>query len=240
MEEQDNFRRWQFLFENPAMKAPGYFPSEEEVPELADLRDEHARLLAIVEQTRLDAYVLREQREQEEEARRAAQESEFLGKGKAKELPPITVTDDAITDARVRSEAAQDALQRFAREVVGQVRERQADLLAGLESIAEAAQSKREEAQALLAEAERMVLGTKRLKEWLERASGRSALGHIAWSALPAPVAIRQPTLEELHAAQSPPVGDVIELSPAFGTDDPDDLDPDDAATRPWEVAIHD
>ena len=238
MEVQDAYERWKFLLENPEVKAPGYFPSEEEVPELADLRAEHGRLLRAVAQTNIEAGALRETREQEEENRRAAQEDEFLGKGPAKKLPPITVTDEQLIDVRIRAEAAQDALQRYMREAVGQVKEREADLLAGLDAITEAAEAKRVEAQALLAQAERMEVGTKRLREWLARASGRSHLGLIAWSSLPAPVPVHQLTWEELHAAQNPQVSDVIPLTSSFGTESPDDLDPDNSAVRPWEVAI--
>ena len=241
--EQDSYARWRFLYENPALKRPGWLPPAAEVPELADLRAEHERL-RVVESGALDDYrALQARRDAEEEARRAAQESEFLGRGPA-ELAPITVTDDDIADARVRAEAARDAFQTFVRQTVGQVRERAGVLADGLSKIEGDAQEMERAAEALLAEADRLKASTLRLRAWLERVTGKSPLGHIAWTDLPAPVPAKPMTVAELHEAAVPAWGSVelvgSDDSAAFGTDDPDDLDPDSAAARPWEVAIDD
>src|SRR4051812_31840720 len=111
------YARYRLLFENPALVRRGWLPSADDVPELADLREEHTRLLDARAQASADASALAQQREAEEEARRAAQESEFLGQAKV-ELPPITTTDDELVDARVRAQAAQDALQTFVRSAI--------------------------------------------------------------------------------------------------------------------------
>jgi hypothetical protein len=237
---QDSSARWRFLYENPALKQPDWLPPAAEVPELGDLRAEHERLRALETSTLADYVALQARRDAEEEARRAAQESEFLGRGPAK-LVPITITDEDIVDAQVRAAAARDAFQSFLRTAVGQVREREATLLDGLAAIEADAAAKQAEAQALLDEAGRLTASTLRMKAWLARTTGKSALGHVAWDDLPAPVPQTQPTLADLAEAASPAWGSVELVDsggPAFGTDNPDDLDPDSAAARPWEVAL--
>ncbi len=240
---QDSGARWRFLVDNPALKSAHWLPPAADVPELADLRAEHERLRALEAETVADFMALQAQRDREEEARRAAQEQEFLGRKKKGELPPITVGDEQLLDAKVRAEAAKDAIQTFARGAIGQIRERADGLREGLEKIEAEAAAKEQEAEVLMAEADRLKLGTLRLRAWLERTIGKSPLGHIPWDELPAPVQPKDLTIAELHEAAVPAWG-VVELvdsgGPAFGTDDPDDLDPDDSAARPWEVALHD
>lgn len=236
--ETQNYARWQFLSENRALSLAGWLPPAAEAPELGDLRAEHERLRAVESETLGDYLALQARRDAEEEARRAAQESEFLGKGPAGELPPITVGDEDLLNARVRAEAAKDAFQTFVREAVGAIKVAERDVLARLDETVKAADAKRVEAEALLAEADRMEFGTKRLQEWFARVTGRSVLGHLAWSDLPVPVPVKSYTFAEIAEAQNPSPPEVIELSPSFGTDDPDDLDNDSAAARPWEVNL--
>ena len=42
----EDSERWAFLYANPAVLDLGWFPPPEEVPELGDLRRDHARLIA--------------------------------------------------------------------------------------------------------------------------------------------------------------------------------------------------
>lgn len=244
--QQDGGTRWRFLVDNPAVKSPGWLPPAADVPDLGDLRAEHERLRALESATLAELMALQAQRDREEEARRAAQESEFLGRAAAGELPPITVTDDDLLDARVRADAAKDAFQSFVRGAIGQVREREGALREGIAKIEAEAEAKEEEARSIMAEVAKLRASTLRLKAWLERTTGKSALGHVAWSSLPAPVQPEPMTLAELHEAAVPTWGAVdletpgIPHSLSFGTDDPADLDNDSTAVRPWEVALND
>lgn len=242
MAEQDSYERHRFLVENRAVVDPGWLPTAEDVPELGDLRAGHERVLAAQREATAEFMALRAQRNAEEESRRAFNEAHFLGREPKGELPPITVGDEDLLDAKERADAAKDAVQTFAREAIATVREREASLLDGLDEITRAAEAKEAEAAALIAEAAAMKASTLRLKDWLARSTGKSPLGHVAWRAIPLPTPDRAAdmTVRELHEATVPAWG-AAELAsgPAFGTDNPDDLDPDSTAAKPWEVPLH-
>src|SRR5436853_4463057 len=106
----DENARWEFLFKNPAVSDPGWLPPQDEVPELADLRADHERLLAARTEAGQAAYALRQRRERELEAQRAAREQALLD-GKDARLPKVTVTEAKLAAAVAGAEAAQDAVQ---------------------------------------------------------------------------------------------------------------------------------
>jgi hypothetical protein len=237
----DEHLRWEFLYKNPGVLDPGWLPPAAEVEELADLRAEHERLLAAREKAEHDAATLRRKSAAEVEARRAAHESAFLGKAKVS-IPKMTVTAEALDDAGAKSAAAQDALQSFIQNAIVQITEREPDLLAGLDKIVKEADAKRAKAKVLADEAERMEGGTKKLRMWLGRATGRSHLGQFPYErmAVPQADAGSAMTVGELYEQVRPgfehvPFADDDGSGGAFGTDDPENLDTDD---RPWAVDL--
>jgi hypothetical protein len=210
MDRSDEYVRWQFLYDNPALTRRGWLPPGEDVPKLVDLRNEHDRLLDACDAAAADAAGLARQRAAEEEARRAAQEAEFLGTPPFDELPTITVTDEELLDARVRAQAAKDAMQTFARSAIAEIKQREPEFKAGFEKVFGEAAVKRAEAEALLAEADRLELSTRRLNNWLARIDGRSHLGHIAWDDLTAPVPLESRSLAEIAEAANPQMVEVL------------------------------
>jgi hypothetical protein len=174
------------LEDNRAVTDAGWLPPAEDCPALADLREAHERVLAAAAEASKTAADLHRQRNAELEALRAAEE-EALFSGKDTKTPDVTVTEDEIAEARVKAEAARDALQRWVRQAIEQVREREGEIVAALEETALAAIAKRVEAQRLLAEADAMERTPQRLQLWLARINGQSKLGHFPYSQLAAP-----------------------------------------------------
>lgn len=232
----ENARRYRFLEENPAANSADWFPPTEACPELADLRAEHERLTGVVAD-RLNAAAERHyQRQAENEARRAAQERAFLS-DEPEALPELTVSDDELQEAAELAATARDALQVFSQRAIAQVGERASDLFAGLDEIIRTADAKRAEAQAILAEADRMVGETKRMRAGLARTTGASPLGLYPFEqmAVPQPDSATTMTVSELYDAITPAFG-MTELD-GYGTDDPENLDTDSDA-QTGEVAI--
>ena len=185
-EQQPQHRRWRFLEDNRALTMPGWLPPAEECPALAEVREGHLRVLAAVADTSRMAGELARRRGAELEAVRAAEE-EALFSGKTVKTPDVTVTEDEIAEARVKAEAARDALQRFARQAVEQVREREGQIVSALEEQALEAVAKRVEAQRLLAEADELERTPARIQLWLDRITGASKLGHFPYELMAAP-----------------------------------------------------
>jgi hypothetical protein len=235
----DDGRRYRFLEDNPAVTRAGWLPPAAEVPELADLRANHERLIAAVEETAQEASALSRKRNAELEAQRAAHERGFIG-GEPQKMPPLTVGDDQVAEAVFQADAARDALQTYVQTVIAEIKQREQKLLDQMDEIRRAADVRRAEAQRMLDEAELAELSTKKLSGWLARATERSHLGHYPYDELPLPVPVadQMRTLADLHEAAHPEMGfeEIHEIDGvAFGTDDPANLDPDD---RPWEQVL--
>lgn len=226
--------RHKFLVENPALKASGWLPPATEVPELAHLRSEHDRLIDAVAETQRAFSQLSQRRSNELEARRAARERAFLGGEPATLLSKLTTSDDQVADAAELVLTARDALQAFTRTAIDEVGSLEPALLAQLDDVVLAAEGKRAAAAAILAEAERMEASTRKLKDWLSRATGRNPLGHFSFEALPTPglAAGQGITVEEMVA---PAFGGIEDLDGPFGTDDPENLDSDSNA---WSLPL--
>ena len=188
MTEQTQGRRWAFLEDNRALTNADWLPPAEDCPALADLREAHNRVLAAAREAWQAAAALGSRREVELEAVRAAEE-EALFSGSPVKTPKVTVTEAEIAEARVRAEAARDALQRFLRQAVEQVREQEPEIVAGLDEARQEATAKRIEAQRLLAEADALESTPMRIQLWLARVNGASALGHFPYSEVVAPAA---------------------------------------------------
>ena len=246
---EQKYARWRFLFENNVLRRPGWLPAAEEVRELADLRAEHERLLAVVGEQDAEQLKLERRRDAELEARRAAQEATFLGKSTGAKPPKATVTDKALAEAQAKSDAAYDALQTFAKRAVKEITRLTPDLRAGLAEIVSQAEVKRAEARALQAEADQLEGSTNKLRNWLARFDGSSALGLISWSGLAVPMPKSPQTIEEVFGASDPfrqmadrtkpDEGEPYTGSSAFGTDDPNNLYSEEEIARPWEMTTN-
>ena len=229
--------RYKFLEDNPAVEQRGWLPPADEVPELGDLRADHDRLLDAVAETARESGDLQRKRRAELEAQRAAHEAAFLGQT-TEPVPALTVTEDELAQATARADAARDALQTFAQTAIEACAERESVLLDQLDETVREAEAKRAEAERIMAEAAAMEASTRRTRQWLGRATGRSPLGQFPYEQMEAPEPegdAGNVTVAELYAAQNPPIGFTEVLDDrdgAFGTDDPANLDPD---ARPWE-----
>ena len=231
---EDN-ERWAFLYANPGVLDAGLFPPAEEVPELADLRRDHARLLTARAEATQEVFRLKQECEREQEAASEAMTAAYLaGDHPVGKLPKPKVTSDDVAAAERRAVAATDAVQAFIRNAITQLAEREPDLLLGLDKIIEAAKAKRAEAQALLDEAARMEASTKKLRNWLGRATGKSALGLFPYEqmATPGPDSADMTVRELWEAANPTPSFEPVELA--------DGLDPNDAALNDGRPAIED
>jgi hypothetical protein len=183
---EQQHRRWTFLEDNRALTMPGWLPPAEDCPALADLREAHLRVLAAAAEASRAAADLQRQQEEQLEAVRASQE-EALFSGKPGKVPEVSVSDAEVIEARERAQAARDALQRFVKQAVSQVRELRPEIMAQVDASWQVAATKRAEAQALLAEAARLEQTPKRIELWLARIDGTSVLGHYAYDQLEAP-----------------------------------------------------
>lgn len=179
-------RRWMFLEDNRALTDEGWLPPAEDCPALADLREAHLRILAATADAWHMAAELRSKRDAELEAVRAAEEQAMFS-GKTGKTPAVTVTEDEIAEARVKAEAARDALQSFVRQAVEQVRELSEEIVVALDERYQEAATKRAQAEALLAEADELERTPQRVSLWLDRISGESKLGHYPYSQVAAP-----------------------------------------------------
>jgi hypothetical protein len=174
------------LEDEPAVSSPGWLPSAEDCPELADVRADHERVLAATTEAILEVGDLHSKRNAELEAIRAAHEQAFF-RGTNADVPELTVTEDEIAQAGARADAARDALQAFVRQAVATVCEREPEIVSGLDDARAEAEAKRAKAQELLAEADAMEEAPWRLTQWLDRATGRSHLGHFPYEQIEVP-----------------------------------------------------
>jgi hypothetical protein len=199
-------RRWAFLEDNPAVEQPGWLPPAEECPELADLREQHEHVLATFADARRAVGDLHRRAEAEAAAQTDALKDAILaGKGAdTVELPEVTVAEGDVAEAIRRAQVARDALQQFARQAVETMRERATTIHAGLDERLREADAKREQARKLLAEADRVGAEPKRMRNWIDRATGDSALGLYAYADMPAPLATPVPEVFQEIAGLPP------------------------------------
>jgi hypothetical protein len=199
-------KRWLLLENEPALRADNFFPPENVWPELGHLRTEHERLLALVRTEQAAYRQLHDRYEAEDDARGENLKASFLTNGDApgedgRETEEYRRTD--LEDARLRAEAATDALVTFLTEAVAEIEHKCPLWYADIDSRREQAEAKVAEARRLVREAEQAVAGATRMRAWLDRFSGRSALGHIPFGVLGAPEPASDP-------APLPPVGGVL------------------------------
>lgn len=194
-------KRWFFLENNPALLDPDWLPDEQAWPELAELRREHVRLLGIARDAAESYSAVLARHESEDGARSDAMRQAFLSGGDHEdEAPDQEARAAEVNEARVRAEAATDALVEFLTGAIAELQERAPQLYAELDGLALAAEAKREEAARLLAEAERHVGEQARRRFWLDRISGVSALGHFPFGQIDVPLPPPPPDLTALLA----------------------------------------
>jgi hypothetical protein len=180
-------KRWLLLENYPAVRSGDFFPPEEVWPELAHLRAEHQRLLAVRSAEWRALQEVENRHEAEDAARGEALKASFLTNGDEpgednRETAEYRATD--VEDAQLRVEAATDALVTFLTEALAETKARCPEFYELLESRQEDADAKVEEARRLVAEAERVVAEAARMRTWLDRHSGMSVLDPIPYSEL--------------------------------------------------------
>src|SRR5215218_2861731 len=151
-------KRWLLLENNPALSQPGWLPPPEAWPELAPLRAEHERLLAVARQESAALSELRKRHEAEDAARGETMTAAFLaGSDPAVAGASAQARDSELAEAHLRVEAATDALVTFLNEAIAEIRQHAPEWYATLERRRAEAEAKREEARRLLAEADAVV-----------------------------------------------------------------------------------
>jgi hypothetical protein len=177
-------KRFLLLENNPALGNPGWLPPPAAWPELAKLHVEHQRLLA-ARHAEWEAWRdLPDRYEAEDEAHHNALKSSFLSGSSIPddERDYEEARNTEVADALLRLEAATDALQTFLMEATAEIQRRAPEFYNTLNSRRAEADAKREQARRALAEAEAAVGETFRMRAWLDRESGKSALTHFPYA----------------------------------------------------------
>jgi hypothetical protein len=171
-------------------------------PELAELRDEHARLLDSRDAAGVELAAARSRFESEDNARTSALRDSFRSGGNADELPPLTSPQErAATLAPLveRVAAVLDALEEFVGETLARFADERDEWFGQLATVEDAADAKRAEARRLLREADAQVAESQRLRMWIDRNSG-GRLGPVNWGSLPTPPVYEQDALAAADA----------------------------------------
>jgi hypothetical protein len=206
-------KRWLLLENEPALLRADWLPPEEEAPELAELRKEHVRLLALRQKVWDEASANVEKFKAEDDAR--AEELRLAYReGREPNLGDGTPPEERreVTEAGVaRIEAVTDALVEFLTEAIKEVRDRQHELYEKLNAKVAEAVALRAEAQRLLAEADAAVGNTHRMRSWLDRTTGNATIKwHLSWGETSAPA-----PPEEIDWAEALAGGSSMEVSHA-------------------------
>src|SRR5215216_98906 len=116
-------KRWILLENNPALFRPGWLPPDEFCPELAHLRAEHERLLAVVRDETAAASAIRKQYEAEDAERSERLSHAFRSNGDPgpDDRQPEEQRHTEFADATLRVEAATDALVEFLTGALSQI-----------------------------------------------------------------------------------------------------------------------
>lgn len=182
-------KRWLLLENHPPLSKAGWLPPAEVWPELGALRAEHERLLAVVHAEGDALWEIQKRHEAEDAARSQTMKAAFLTGSdpgdNARDTEEERQTE--LADARLRVEAANDALETFVTEAMAEVQRRAPEWYETLDSRRSEADEKRAEAQRLIEEADRAVGQVERMRFWLDRESGASVLGHITFDQVQAP-----------------------------------------------------
>jgi hypothetical protein len=177
--------------DEPAFSREDWLPERAEWPELAELRERHVALLRTRQALAHERADLRRRFEAEDEARKTALQDAYAAGEQAPTLPEKgTATEEreaARQEINDRLASANAAFKEFIDEAVETIRERAPDWMADLDTKAAAAESKRQEAARLLAEAEAAESQFSSLRRWVERTARDRTGMHIGYTVLNAP-----------------------------------------------------
>ena len=179
------------LDEAPALWNPGWIPPEA-WPELSEMREQHIRILGEFRRTARSYSDLTRRYEHEDEARtEALQEGYRLGTEPERlDSTPPEERQARLAEAKLHYDAAREALERFLREALAQLKADQPKALERLREHACELEEKREAARRLLAEAEAATGDLDRLHTWVMRSASDHPAFQVVWEHL-------QPTLPE-------------------------------------------
>jgi hypothetical protein len=183
-------KRWLLLENNPTLLRHDWLPPADVWPELANMRREHERLLALREQEARALREIEERYETEDAARATELKASYLAGGNPADDGRQTEEErnTELVDARLRVEAATDALVTFLTEAISEIQVRAPGWYQTLEHRRAEAEARCVEVRKLLAEVETQVVETRRLGNWLDRFTGRSVLGHYPFAEMGASV----------------------------------------------------
>jgi hypothetical protein len=189
--------RWRVLEDDRALTMPEWLPTEDVAPELAELREQHLRLLAAQKDAAKTGGDLRRAYEGEDERyQQALQSAATTGSdlgSVVNEATPPEVRTERLREADQRLAATNDALLAFCLRAVEEVKERAPELYSALAARVDAAEAKRDEARRLLEEADLAVRATMPLRNWLDRTTGRTTMvGHYPFGMMEIPPAPEQ------------------------------------------------
>jgi hypothetical protein len=192
------------LVASPAFLDRGWLPPETDCVELADLRASHERVLDACTDALRQLSEAKRVVESAGAARTDALRDAILaGRSPASvDLPEPDET--AVADALRVYNAASEALESFVTTAQEQIAARAPEVRNGLGALLRNAHAKRAEARRLLDEADRLEAEPKRLSHWLDRYTGHSVLGPIAYESLPAPTRVPAPPLFDEIAGLPP------------------------------------
>jgi hypothetical protein len=166
---------------------PGWMPGAEDAPELADLSADHVRLLTAMNDALAQVGEARAALDGAANTRADALRDAFAT-GKDTSKLKLREPDGTDLEAAIELyEAAAEALEIFIVRANEEVFTRAPVIEERLAHQLMAAEEKRAEARALLAEAERMAGEPQRLHNWLARFTGESKLGPYAFAQMPLP-----------------------------------------------------
>ena len=181
-----------FLTTEPSFSLEDWLPGEEAPwPELADLHDEHVRLLR-ARQEQSDAIVALRVKFREEDKQYERGLAEQIADGVAvaeADMPEVTPEEQreaAIKEATIVQRGGA-GVGRIHQARVKVMAEREAEWQLNLLDHVASAEEKRRAARRLLAEADQEVAQVARLQHWVKRAGGKVGL-QVAWGHLPPPI----------------------------------------------------
>jgi hypothetical protein len=220
---------------SPAFLDPGWLPPEGECPELADLRQEHTRLLKACADALDQVAEARQDLEQAKLARQSILRKAIASGERPEQIKPVRVQTSKLHEATQMFEAASDVLEEFVANAQKQIRERAPQIHASLAEHFVKADEKRKEAGRLLAEADRLEAAPKRMTNWLDRYTGQNVLGPIAFESMGMPM--REPVPQMFREiANLPPQPVTLSQDYVEHAANPDIEDVGDDAITPEEM----
>lgn len=162
--------------DSPALAQRGFFP-ETDFEDMEELRRDHVRLIDACIEAGGEWRGLRERFEAEDAEREAALKSAYRTGASPAEVAPVATPEETrkaqLDAAWEQVKAAQGALTEFLYEAVDKLGAGADGWLASLADERAEAERMREEAQAMLARADALVGSRRRLRNWIERSTGR-------------------------------------------------------------------